>query len=85
MCIRDRHKTLYGPFGVGGFISEGDISLKPFLVGGTGSDSCLLYTSQIKNGMSISRRRQEIIYEKQWVSLVQWICLFHSVEAKILQ
>ena len=33
------HKTLYGPFGVGGFISEGDISLKPFLVGGTGSDS----------------------------------------------
>ena len=23
--------------------------------------------------------------QKQWVSLVQWICLFHSVEAKILQ
>ncbi len=43
------------------------------------------FLRQIKNGMSISRRRQEIIYEKQWVSLVQWICLFHSVEAKILQ
>ena len=33
------HKTLYGPFGIGGFISEGNISLKPFLAGGTGSDS----------------------------------------------
>lgn len=33
------HKTLYGPFGVGGFISKGNITLKPFLAGGTGSDS----------------------------------------------
>ena len=33
------HKTLYGPFGVGGFISGENVSLKPFLAGGTGSDS----------------------------------------------
>lgn len=33
------HKTLYGPFGVGGFISGENVSLKPFLSGGTGSDS----------------------------------------------
>lgn len=33
------HKTLYGPFGIGGFISGGNVSLKAFLAGGTGSDS----------------------------------------------
>lgn len=33
------HKTLYGPFGVGGYIRNGSYSLKPFLAGGTGSDS----------------------------------------------
>lgn len=33
------HKTLYGPFGVGGFISNGRKKLRPYLAGGTGSDS----------------------------------------------
>lgn len=33
------HKTLYGPFGIGGFIHRREIELKPFLAGGTGSDS----------------------------------------------
>lgn len=33
------HKTLYGPFGTGGFICHSDYKLKPFLAGGTGSDS----------------------------------------------
>ena len=33
------HKTLYGPFGVGGYIKNSDYPLKPFLAGGTGSDS----------------------------------------------
>lgn len=33
------HKTLYGPFGVGGFIHSGKIRLSPYLAGGTGSDS----------------------------------------------
>lgn len=36
------HKTLYGPFGIGGFIDNSDIKLKQFIVGGTGSNSLLL-------------------------------------------
>jgi cysteine desulfurase family protein len=33
------HKTLYAPFGIAGFICNGDISPKPLLYGGTGNDS----------------------------------------------
>ncbi len=33
------HKTLYGPFGIGGFINVSNIPLKPRITGGTGSDS----------------------------------------------
>lgn len=37
------HKNLYGNFGTGGFIYNSSIILKPFLTGGTGSDSLNLY------------------------------------------
>ena len=33
------HKTLFGPLGVGGFIMDNTIKLKPLLYGGTGVDS----------------------------------------------
>ena len=33
------HKSLYGPFGVGGFITTGKVKLNEYIVGGTGSDS----------------------------------------------
>lgn len=33
------HKTLYGPFGIGGFINITGIELGEFIYGGTGSDS----------------------------------------------
>lgn len=33
------HKTLYGPFGIGGFIDVNNIQLNEYIVGGTGSDS----------------------------------------------
>lgn len=33
------HKTLYGPFGIGGFVNISNIPLKEFIAGGTGSDS----------------------------------------------
>jgi len=33
------HKTVYGPFGVGGFIKNSGKTLFPYIVGGTGSDS----------------------------------------------
>lgn len=33
------HKTLFAPFGVAGFICNGDIKLKPLIFGGTGANS----------------------------------------------
>jgi len=33
------HKSLYGPLGIGGFINVSRLELKPFIAGGTGSDS----------------------------------------------
>jgi len=33
------HKTLYGPFGIGGFINITAVPLEVFITGGTGSDS----------------------------------------------
>ena len=33
------HKSLYGPLGIGGFINVSRLALKPFIAGGTGSDS----------------------------------------------
>lgn len=37
------HKTLYGPFGIAGFISSNDITLKPLFYGGTGIESANPY------------------------------------------
>ncbi|MGG7209715.1 aminotransferase class V-fold PLP-dependent enzyme [Clostridium baratii] len=33
------HKTLYGPFGIGGFVYNSNYKLKEFITGGTGSNS----------------------------------------------
>ena len=33
------HKSLYGPFGIGGFINVSHVPLTEYIVGGTGSDS----------------------------------------------
>lgn len=33
------HKTLYGPFGIGGFINVSGVKLDTFITGGTGTDS----------------------------------------------
>lgn len=45
------HKTLYGPLGVGGFIQKKGRKLKPYLAGGTGSDSLNLHMSQDQKGL----------------------------------
>ncbi len=37
------HKTLYGPFGIAGFISTNDIFLEPLIYGGTGIESANPY------------------------------------------
>lgn len=44
------HKTLCGPFGIGGFIIQKDVSLKCILTGGTGSDSLNLSMPQSAPG-----------------------------------
>lgn len=44
------HKTLYGPLGIGGFINVSGISLEPFILGGTGSDSLNLEMSSDAEG-----------------------------------
>lgn len=36
------HKTLYGPFGIAGFVKKKDFALQPYLAGGTGSESLTL-------------------------------------------
>lgn len=44
------HKTLYGPFGIGGFINLSDVPMGTFIAGGTGSDSLNLDMPQDKEG-----------------------------------
>lgn len=44
------HKTLYGPFGIGGFIDNSKISLSETIVGGTGTDSLNLKMPDIYPG-----------------------------------
>lgn len=44
------HKSLYGPLGIGGFISDGRVLLQPVIVGGTGSDSLNLEMPESGSG-----------------------------------
>lgn len=44
------HKTLYGPFGIGGFINISGVDLEVFISGGTGSDSLNLEMPLDKEG-----------------------------------
>ncbi len=75
------HKTLYGPFGIAGFIDRTTIRLQPVLAGGTGSDSLNLempesspnrYEAASKNIVAIAGLHQalqvldqEKIYQKE--------------------
>lgn len=44
------HKTLYGPFGIGGFIDNSKVKLSDVITGGTGSDSLNLKMPDIYPG-----------------------------------
>lgn len=44
------HKTLYGPFGIGGFIDNSKVKLSEVITGGTGSDSLNLKMPDIYPG-----------------------------------
>lgn len=75
------HKTLYGPFGIGGFVNVTNVSLDVVITGGTGSDSLNLempngnekrYEASSSNIVAISgldaalnELEQEKIYETE--------------------
>ncbi|MBW9150282.1 aminotransferase class V-fold PLP-dependent enzyme [Clostridium sp. CM028] len=44
------HKTLYGPFGIGGFIDNSRVELSEVIIGGTGSDSLNLKMPDVYPG-----------------------------------
>lgn len=44
------HKALYGPLGVGGFVSNGRIDLQPYICGGTGTQSLDISMPSSLNG-----------------------------------
>lgn len=44
------HKSLYGPFGIAGFIKSDKVTLKNYIVGGTGSDSTNLEITEDSYG-----------------------------------
>lgn len=48
------HKTLYGPFGIAGFIKSKQLKLAPFLAGGTGSNSLVLDLPETITGLEPS-------------------------------
>lgn len=54
------HKTLYGPFGIGGFINVSRIPLDTFITGGTGSDSLNL-EMPLGNEMRYEASSQNIV------------------------
>lgn len=77
------HKTLYGPFGIGGFINVTGLPLDVFIVGGTGSDSLNLempngkearYESASSNIVAIAGMKTALL------TLNQNECLIHETE-----
>lgn len=51
------HKTLYAPFGISGFICNGNIKLKPLMYGGTGTDSANIdLPEEIPNRFEVGSR-----------------------------
>lgn len=77
------HKTLYGPFGIGGFINVTGLPLDVFIVGGTGSDSLNLempngkearYESSSSNIVAIAGMKAALL------TLNQHECLIHEAE-----
>lgn len=77
------HKTLYGPFGIGGFINVTGLPLDVFIVGGTGSDSLNLempngkearYESSSSNIVAIAGMKAALL------TLNQNECFVHEAE-----
>lgn len=54
------HKTLYGPFGVGGFIQSCNLKLNPFLKGGTGSASLQL---EMPGSDSLLTKQENLMFD----------------------
>lgn len=73
------HKTMYGPFGIGGYVNNTGLSLQPLLYGGTGTDSLNLNMPQGISGLeagspnivAISGLRAGLLYLKEHTQLEQ--------------
>lgn len=73
------HKTMYGPFGIGGYVNHTDVSLQPLLYGGTGTDSLNLDMPQGTSGLepgspnivAISGLRAGLLYLQEHTQLEQ--------------
>lgn len=68
------HKTLYAPFGIAGFIMNKNVSLKPYIFGGTGTDSANMdmpisiptkYEAGSMNILSIYGLYQALLWNKR--------------------
>ena len=73
------HKTMYGPFGIGGYVNHTGFSLQPLLYGGTGTDSLNLDMPQGISGLepgspnivAISGLRAGLLYLQEHTQLEQ--------------
>ena len=73
------HKTMYGPFGIGGYVNHTGVSLQPLLYGGTGTDSLNLDMPQgisrlepgSPNIVAISGLRAGLLYLQEHTQLEQ--------------
>lgn len=73
------HKTMYGPFGIGGYVNNTGVSLQPLLYGGTGTDSLNLNMPQGISGLepgspnivAISGLRAGLLYLQEHTQLEQ--------------
>lgn len=73
------HKTMYGPFGIGGYVNHTGVSLQPLLYGGTGTDSLNLDMPRGISGLepgspnivAISGLRAGLLYLQEHTQLEQ--------------
>jgi len=66
------HKTLYGPFGIGGFIDNSKVKLSEIIIGGTGSDSLNLKMPDLYPG-KFEAASQNILSIAGLHSALDWI------------
>ena len=80
------HKALYGPLGIGGFITNGKVQLRQFIVGGTGSNSLSLSMPEKRSGRYESASSNIVAIAGLQAALEEVInTSSHNTEADLLQ